>query len=406
MKRAALFLAAGLASGNLCAQKVGAGPTGSTTVGAGTTGTTASLPTTVTSTPSSSPSASSGGLGNTTRGIFISGQVVMADGSPVPQGVSIQRLCSGNPRTVAYADLKGQFTFQWNAQESSVIPDASEAGIIGRGIAGGGSSASGGSGSVSPIGCEIRANLAGYRSDTVNLGSRFSLDNPDVGMIVLHRNGASRGESQTVSATSLMAPKDARKAFDRGQLALMKNKPADAAKDFENAVTRYPRYADAWLNLGKLRLDQHQPDRAQAAFLKAIEADPKIIQPYLELGLLAAGGRNWEDARKYLDRVIRLDAANYPIAWYTVAVADYNLKKLDDAEKNVRQAMKLDPRHGIPREQYLLGLILEQKRDFPGAVLELTTYLKLAPAAPDVAEVEEEIRQLHKMADDSKQAAK
>jgi len=400
MKRTAFFITAILAASSLLGQVKGVG-----TTSGGTSGTSSSpvksLPTT-TSSPSTTgtPTSSSSTTGNSTRGIFISGQVVMADGSPVPQNVTILRTCGGNPRTVAYADIKGTFTFQWSQQDAAIVPDASEAGITGRTISSGGS----GSSAPSLIGCDLRANLAGYRSDRIDLG-RFSMDSPDVGMIVLHRNAGGK-EERTVSATSLMAPKDARKAFERGQLALLKNKPDQAEKDFENAVAKYPRYAEAWLSLGKLRLDRHQTERARAAFLKTIEADPKIFQPYLELGLLSADEKNWEDTRKYLEHAIRMDPSNYPVAWYYTALSYYNLKKYDEAEKDVRQAIKLDPRHGMPREQYLLGLLLEHKRDFAGAAIELTAYLKLAPAAPDFMQVEAEVKQLQKIAGESKQAAK
>jgi hypothetical protein len=64
------------------------------------------------------------------------------------------------------------------------------------------------------IGCEIRAALPGFRSDLVNLIGRRSFDNPDVGTIVLHRLG--NVEGTTISVTSLRAPKDARKAFEKG----------------------------------------------------------------------------------------------------------------------------------------------------------------------------------------------
>src|ERR1700690_4194672 len=43
------------------------------------------------------------------RPVYISGKVLMQDGLPVPQGVTIQRVCSGIAKTVAYTDLNGHF---------------------------------------------------------------------------------------------------------------------------------------------------------------------------------------------------------------------------------------------------------------------------------------------------------
>ena len=56
--------------------------------------------------------------GNLNRSISISGKVVMDDGSPVPQDIVIERVCSGTPHAVAYADSQGRFSFRWGAQDA------------------------------------------------------------------------------------------------------------------------------------------------------------------------------------------------------------------------------------------------------------------------------------------------
>src|SRR5260370_42252448 len=93
-------------------------------------------------------------------------------------------------------------------------------------------------------GCELRASLAGFKSDVVNLGNRRMFDNPDVGTIVLRRRA--NVEGTTVSMTTLQAPKDARKAYDKARDALRKGKTADALSEFEKAVAAYPHFAAAW----------------------------------------------------------------------------------------------------------------------------------------------------------------
>jgi hypothetical protein len=62
--------------------------------------------------------------------------------------------------------------------------------------------------------CELRASLPGFRSDVVSLANRRFMDNPEVGTIVLHRLG--NVEGLTISATTMAAPKDAKKAYDKG----------------------------------------------------------------------------------------------------------------------------------------------------------------------------------------------
>ena len=95
---------------------------------------------------------------------------------------------------------------------------------------------------------------------------------------------------------------------------------------------------------------------------------------------------------------MELDPVDFPQAWYTDAVANYNLKRYDAAEKSARAAVKLDPRHANPRSDYLLGLVLAEKKEYASAIEELTLYLKLAPNAPDLAQVKEQLGQLEKLA--------
>ncbi len=93
-----------------------------------------------------------------------------------------------------------------------------------------------------------------------------------------------------------------------------------------------------------------------------------------------------------------LDPVEFPQAWYADAVANYNLKQYDAAEKAARNAVKLDPHHVNPRAGYLLGLILAEKRDYAGAVAELNGFMKLAPNAPDLAQVKDQLAQYEKLA--------
>jgi len=345
--------------------------------------------------------------------VYISGRVTMQDGSPVPQSVTIQRVCSGIAKTVAYTDTSGRFNFQWG-DRNLIVTDASDAGAaptpkstspgFGASQNAGGASAF----AADPLGnkmtnCELRANIAGFTSDKVSLFNRKETDNPDIGIIVVHRIAGVEGSS--VSVTSMMAPRDAKKAYDHGLQSLLKNKPNDAAKDFEKAVALYPKYADAWMDLGKVRVQQQSVQAARSAFLKAVDADPKLVPPYVEIGLLAAREANWAQSAEYLDKALKLDTVDYPAAWYADAVAHYNLKNYDAAEKSAREAVKLDPKHVNPRSGYLLGLVLAEKQDYAGAAAELTNYIKLAPKAPDIAQVQEQLGQIEKLTASPKRAS-
>ena len=344
----------------------------------------------------------------------IAGKVVMQDGSPVPQNVTIQRVCSGLAKTVAYTDAKGRFSFRWG-DNTTVVADAAEAGS-GAGSSSSGSgfgssqSAGGGNPMASdPFGsrmmnCDVRASVAGFSSTSVSLFNRGTTDLSDVGTIILRHLAGVEGSS--VSVTSMMAPKDANKAYEHGLQALLKNKPDDAVKGFEKAVALYPNYAEAWLNLGKLRVQRKLVEPARTAFQMAIDADPKLVPSYLELGMLYAAEANWQRSGEVLDRAVKLDPVDFPQAWYADSVAHYNLKNYDAAEKSAREAVKLDPKHANPRAEYLLGLVLAEKQDYAGAAIELAAYIAQSPDAPDLVQVKEQLAQIEKLHGLNKEASR
>ena len=184
------------------------------------------------------------------------------------------------------------------------------------------------------MGCELRAQLAGYRSSAIQLAQRRSMDDPDVGVIFLHRMG--KDEGSTVSMTSMLAPKDAKKAFEKGLDALKKKKTEDAQKDFQKAVDAYPKYADAWYQLGVLQLDQKNTEAARTSFGQAIAADPKLVTPYVELAILDAREAKWKEIAESTGKAIRLDPVDFPVAFYFDAVRQLQSAELCEPPKRAR----------------------------------------------------------------------
>jgi tetratricopeptide (TPR) repeat protein len=331
------------------------------------------------------------------------------DGTPLPEAVTIQRVCNGAAHSEGYTDSKGFFGLELG-NKTMAVQDASEFGGGGFGGGGGGfgapmgqsSQQSAGSGGMTSTStsdrrynnCELQAKLAGYRSQAINLVNRRAMDDPNVGTILLHRVGTAEGN--TVSAVSLAAPKDARKAYDRGMEALKKQKAEEARKDFAKAVEIYPKYATAWNELGKL---QSADDAAAArkSFGAAVEADPKFTGPYMQLAVLALREKNWQEVAELTDRVVKLDPFDYPNAFFYNAVANYNLKRMEVAEQSAVQAEKLDTRHVMPQVNQLLGILAAMRKDFTGAAAQFRNYLKIAPDGPEAATVRSQLVEAEKI---------
>ncbi|HEY2845292.1 MAG TPA: tetratricopeptide repeat protein, partial [Bryobacteraceae bacterium] len=338
------------------------------------------------------------------RPIWVTGTVMMYDGSAPPDPVTIDRVCSSNSvHPEGYTDSTGHFSFNLG-QNTGVFADAStsifsvpgqfggNSGLSGTGGGGGG----GGLGNTSQDSqywdCELRARLPGYRSETISLAGHRMLDAPDVGTIILFPIAGIQGF--ITSATSGQAPKDARKSYEKGLEAAKKNKPDQAEQDFRKAVGIYPKFAAAWLELGKLfERREHRPE-AREAYASALAADAKFVYPYQQLYQMALQEQNWKSLVENTDQLLRLDPYEFPAAYYFNALAHLELNEYDAAEKSAQQAVEADRKQTNPKTHYLLGAIQVKKQNWTGAAESLRAYLKAAPNATDKTSVEKTLTQL------------
>ena len=317
------------------------------------------------------------------RPMFISGRVLFDDGTRPNNEIRIERVCAANVRFEAHTDSKGRFSFQLD-NNALATADMSAADT------GGGfgptsrqmddqSNRAGRGGFGRYWNCELRASYPGYRSDVVDLANRRALDDPNVGTIVLHRLANVKGS--TISLTTAMAPKHAQKEYQKGMQLAEKGKMDEAEKHLLAATTAYPKFAEAWFALGKVQQKENKPDAARKSFQASAAADSKYVNPYGELAMLAAREGKWDEAARLSKQVIDLDAVEYPVAFWYNALANYRLKKLDDAQKSAQELVKLDTKHEFPQAESMLAQIYLDKADYPEAAAHLKTYLTLAPDA-------------------------
>lgn len=337
------------------------------------------------------------------RPIYISGRVMLEDGTPPPDSVTIERLCNGVTRPEGYTNSKGQFSFELG-RNNNVMADASTSNGLDEGLFGRAGSATmagarnvglGGSPGISErdlMGCEIRANLPGFRGESVNLAGRRFMDSPDIGTIILRR--LANVEGFTFSMTTALAPKEAKKSYEKSLDLIKKKKLPEALVEIEKATAAYPKYAIAWYDQGRLYEMQKRPADAQKAFEAAIAADGKYVKPYSNLALIHAQNKNWEKTAEVSAKGVKLNPFEYPQLYYYGAVANLNLGKLDDAEKAAREASKLDPKGQMPRIDQLLGVILAQKNDIKGAKESFASYLKKDPNSPEAQQVKIQLARL------------
>lgn len=325
--------------------------------------------------------------------MFLSGKVLLSDGTPPPDSVRIERVCGGRVIPEAMTDRKGRFSFQIG-QNSSMLMDASTSGPGMSSPGAMGNNPMGGIRERDLFSCELRASMPGFRSDVLSLANRKFMDNPEVGTIVLHR--LANVEGLTISATSMSAPKDAKKAYGKGHEALGKNKLEDAQKHLEKSVELYPKYAIAWYDLGVVAERQKNSEAARKDFDQAIAADAKFIPPYEGLAQMAAREQKWDDVAEITDKILHLNPVDFPKAYFYNAIAKLNQRKLDEAEKSAKELIRMDTRHSIPKAEHILGIILAQKQDMPGAAEHIRKFIELSQPGPDVENAKKQLAEVEK----------
>ncbi|MDQ2944530.1 MAG: tetratricopeptide repeat protein [Acidobacteriota bacterium] len=393
---------AGLAlSATLFAQTAGS------SAGAGNRGTptvpTSPTPNTTTRQPGNIPTQNTQSPDFMQRPLYVSGKVSLDDGTAPPESVVMQLVCNASPRSVGYTDSKGRFSIDLgNRNNSAIFADASQSGAggfdgggIGRNTSLGQTQSGGRGSETALLGCDLQASLPGFRSDSVNLGSRRALDNPEVGTLVLHR--LSNVQGLTISATSALAPKDAKKAFDKGFSEIRKSKWENAERELTKATEIYPKYAAAWYQLGVAQQAQQNIEGARKSYAQALAADSKFVSPYQQLAVIAAHDSNWKEVASETDHLLKLNPVDFPQAWFYNALANYHLQNLDIAEKSARQGLDSDSAHHIPKLDHLLGVVLAQKQDYAGAAEHMRNYLTRSPTAGDVELVKKQLAEIEKV---------
>jgi tetratricopeptide (TPR) repeat protein len=335
------------------------------------------------------------------RVVFFTGTVMLDDGSAPPDAVRIERVCNGRASFETWTDAKGHFGFKVTAGGSELsTADADQPAVMRSDELNKPMNASSTQYSM-PItqalrNCELRAVLSGYRADAVSLAIKSTMDSAGLGTIILHP--LSRASSLVVSATTLEAPSSARKAYEKGLEAMRMSKWDAAATEFAQAVKIYPTFAIAWYQLGLARQSRNDGAGAIEAWKEAQKSDAHYVKPYEELTVAADRRGDWAESEKYSRLWLQLDAEDFPGAYLLNAVANARLNKAEEAERAARDGLRVDKDQKIPRMNYVLGLILMDKKEYAESAKYFRKYLELAPNANDAAIVRQQLPRLEELA--------
>ncbi len=321
--------------------------------------------------------------------ISLSGRVVLADGSPPPTAAQIETNCGGQRHLQGTTKSDGDFQFTLGRDPTTEMSSARDSSPVGVNSDGFGRPSRGGVDSLGHVDlttCEVRAVLPGYSSSVIQLGRRSVFESPDVGNIILTPYG--KDGDTSVSSTTLQAPKQAKKAFEKGLKETQGEKPnwEKAAKDLSKAVELHPQFAEAWYELGEVRLRLNDVENARQAFQHSIESDANFQKPYPPLSLIELKLGNKEESARLADKAISLNPGLTEAQFYA-AMAHFMLGDIDRAGEAALVVKKQGGERDYPRVLVILGDYFAQKQDFASSAENYQMYLTLEPGTPMAQQV-------------------
>jgi tetratricopeptide (TPR) repeat protein len=324
--------------------------------------------------------------------IFVYGRILMDDGHPVPEPVSVELRCPPDLIQAVRPDLNGhfQFTLGEGPQENMARSASNETPMTIESANAGAPDSSTGP-TVRSSFCELQTSVPGFQpvSKYVRLDAHEA-GGIDAGIMILTRIASAKGSA--VSVTSLAAPSKARKEFEKGYNDARRNRLESATRHLQKAVADYENYAVAWNELGKIYFYSHQTDQARQSFTRAVAADPQYIQPCLALAELELKTEHYGDAIEAAGKALKLDPGIVS-ASFIQAAANFKLNRLDDAEKIARDAANTSHQK-FPQLHVLLANIDLRKKDFSNAETEMRAYLNESPKGTLATEVRNRLKDL------------
>ncbi|MBI1875514.1 MAG: sulfatase-like hydrolase/transferase [Acidobacteria bacterium] len=152
-----------------------------------------------------------------------------------------------------------------------------------------------------------------------------------------------------------------------GSLHLKAKRYGDAVDAYRRALALDPEYQRAAFDLAIAYKAMGRLDDARAGFERARQLDPRSGTAELELADIAMQKREFEVAAALLTKGLE-QSANVPAYLVKLGECQIELKRYDEAEKRLREALEANPK--IERAHYDLGVLYEARGSTDKAAAE------------------------------------
>jgi len=195
-----------------------------------------------------------------------------------------------------------------------------------------------------------------------------------------------------VSARELSIPQSALKEYGKAERSLSKHDADGAVAHLERATEFAPQFTAAWNTLGTIAYHAGNYSLAERYFRKGLAADPAEYAPLVNLGGVLINLGKYQDAWSY-NKLAVSKQPNDALAHAQLGMACFALGKLEAAETELREAIRLDPRH-FSNPQLLLADIYDREHKLEAEADILEQFLTMHPSFAGAGEIRERIAKL------------
>jgi tetratricopeptide (TPR) repeat protein len=239
-----------------------------------------------------------------------------------------------------------------------------------------------------------------FSANEIPLGNIDLRSKPDVGSLIVQR-GSSDGEITTIDVSLLKAPPKARKAYEKAQKELAKEKVkySKAIEYLEDATKQYPEFTDAWYLLGYCLQITGDQEGAKDAFEKTVRVNKAHKGANFEMARYELDAGRWDEASKYTRLLVQLEPEE-PQVLYFDGVACFNSGQPELAEASLNQLVALGHSESYPMAFFFLAVIGGDKQNYTVAADYFHKFLEIAPEGDVPETLRQDVQRQLKMWED------
>lgn len=290
--------------------------------------------------------------------VEVTGQVRVADGSPMPKDVSVSlERFSGGIVDQLKIDGQGRFRFA-NLQRGYYTVVVSASGFT-----------------TARQQVDLQVILKSYLVFELTPDKSFEGARPT-------------GPARVLDAR---VPLEAQKELALAQGALSEREERKALAHLQKALRLYADFYEAQLLLGNTYLGLGELERAEGSLRRALEIKPGTAAPLFILGEVHRRQKQYKSATEDLEAGLKLEEESWQ-GHYTLARVHWEINEIAKAAAHVGRSLQLKP--DFAEGHLLAGNVLLRVGQPERALLEYEEYLRLDPKGESAPQAAELVRKL------------